>query len=58
MGTNFIEVNCETCGRHITLEEIASDYHVHHSLESKERAAMEAVADYVKGGTGIRFVLN
>jgi hypothetical protein len=49
-----IDVWCTSCDRKITLEEVASDYHLEHIFEPMEWAAIQAVSMYVRGATFLR----
>ncbi len=54
MGRQVIDVWCTSCDRKITLEEVASDYHLEHIFEPMEWAAIQAVSMYVRGSTFLR----
>ena len=54
VGRQVIDVWCTSCDRKITLEEVASDYHLEHLFEPMEWAAIQAVSMYVRGAMFLR----
>lgn len=54
MGNAYIECWCSTCERNISLREILEDEHSGHEFTPTERAALEAVRDYVKSNLSAR----
>jgi len=54
MGSLFVDVFCSSCDRKITLEEISSGFHRDHIFEPGERAALEAVREYLKSEPPLR----
>jgi len=54
MGSLYVDVHCSTCDRKITLEEIANGFHREHIFSSTERAALEAVREYLKTEPSLR----
>ncbi len=48
MGNAYIECWCSTCNRNLSLREILEDEHQGHEFSPAERAALEAVRQYLK----------
>jgi len=44
----LLDCFCESCGRHITLDELQSDFHREHHFSTIEMAALQAMRAYLR----------
>ena len=47
MTQHWIDCFCQTCDRHISLEEVGNDFHKGHDFSPADSAALQAVKSYL-----------